>query len=213
MKTEAGLSLKLGITGGIGSGKSTVCKVFAVLGIPVFSADDEAKRIQENDRALQERISTIAGKDLFPGGRLDRSEMARLIFSDRSLLQKVNSVVHPAVFQSFEEWMKNQNSPYSIMEAAILFESGAFRMMDRVATVVTPFEERIGRLVAGNRFTREQIIERMKNQADDESRIAGSDFIIFNSENDMVIPAVLGIHGEMLKLYTKINRGGNGTTG
>ncbi|MBN2666780.1 MAG: dephospho-CoA kinase [Bacteroidales bacterium] len=213
MKAAPGHSLKLGITGGIGSGKSTVCKVFAVLGIPVFSADDEAKRIQENDRALQDRISTIAGKDLFPGGRLDRSEMARLIFSDRSLLQKVNSVVHPAVFHSFEEWMKNQKSPYSIMEAAILFESGAFRMMDRVATVVTPYEERIGRLVAGNRFTREQIIERMKNQADDESRIPGSDFIIFNSENDMIIPAVLGIHGEMLKLYEKINRGRNGTTG
>jgi len=213
MKAEAGISLKLGITGGIGSGKSTVCKVFAVLGIPVFSADDEAKRIQENDRDLQDRISTIAGKDLFPGGRLDRTEMARLIFTDRGMLEKVNSVVHPAVFQSFGEWLRNQNSPYSIMEAAILFESGAFRMMDRVATVVTPYQERIGRLVGGNRFTREQIIERMKNQADDESRIPGSDFIIFNSENDMVIPAVLGIHGEMLNLHKKINKGRNGTTG
>jgi len=213
MKAEAGNSLKLGITGGIGSGKSTVCKVFAVLGIPVFSADDEAKRIQENDRDLQDRISTIAGKDLFPGGRLDRTEMARLIFTDRGMLEKVNSVVHPAVFQSFGEWLRNQNSPYSIMEAAILFESGAFRMMDRVATVVTPYQERIGRLVGGNRFTREQIIERMKNQADDESRIPGSDFIIFNSENDMVIPAVLGIHGEMLNLHKKINKGRNGTTG
>ena len=213
MKAEAGRSLKLGITGGIGSGKSTVCKVFAVLGIPVFSADDEAKRIQENDRGLQDRISTIAGKDLFPGGRLDRAEMARLIFADRGMLEKVNSVVHPAVFHSFGEWLKNRNSPYSIMEAAILFESGAFRMMDRIATVVTPYEERIVRLVAGNRFTREQIVERMKNQADDASRLPGSDFVIFNSENDMVIPAVLGIHEEMIKLYKRINKETNGKTG
>lgn len=213
MKEEVGKSLKLGITGGIGSGKSTVCKVFTVLGIPVFSADDEAKRIQDSDRALQESISTIAGKDLFPEGKLDRAGMARLIFGDRGLLEKVNSVVHPAVFHSFGEWFKNQDSPYSIMEAAILFESGAFKMMDRVATVITPFEERIVRLVSGNRFTREQIIERMKNQIDDASRIPGSDFLIFNSENDMVIPAVLGIHEEMLKLYKKINKERNGTTG
>ncbi|HAX94301.1 MAG TPA: dephospho-CoA kinase [Bacteroidales bacterium] len=213
MKAEKGLSLKLGITGGIGSGKSTVCKVFAVLGIPVFSADDEAKKIQENDRALQDRISKIAGKDLFPSGKLDRAEMARLIFADREMLEKVNSVVHPAVFNSFREWLKKQVSPYSIMEAAILFESGAFRMMDRVATVVTPYEERIGRLVAGNRFTREQIIDRMKNQADDASRLPVSDFVIFNSENDMVIPAVLGIHEEMIKLYKKQNKEKNGTTG
>jgi dephospho-CoA kinase len=213
MKAEKGSSLKLGITGGIGSGKSTVCKVFAVLGIPVFSADDEAKRIQDNDREIQSEISSLAGRDLFPGGRLDRAEMARLIFSNRNLLEKVNSVVHPAVFSSFDRWLKVQESPYSIMEAAILFESGAFRMMDRIATVVTPVEERIERLVAGDRFTREQVVERIKNQVDDASRIPDSDFIIFNSENDMVIPAVLGIHGEMLKLYRKINRGKNGKTG
>lgn len=213
MKTEAGKSLKLGITGGIGSGKSTVCKVFAVLGIPVFSADDEAKRIQDNDRELQAEISSVAGRDLFPGGRLDRAEMARLIFSDRSILEKVNAVVHPAVFKSFGEWLGKQSSPYCIMEAAILFESGAFRMMDRIATVVTPLEERIERLVAGNRYTREQITDRIKNQIDDAARIPDSDFVIFNSENDMVIPAVLGIHGEMLKLYRKTNSKGNGTTG
>jgi len=206
MKVEVGSGLKLGVTGGMGSGKSTVCKVFSVLGIPVFSADDEAKRIQDNDRELQAAISSVAGKDLFPGGRLDRAKMARLIFSDRSMLEKVNSIVHPAVFNSFRKWFLNQSSPYSIMEAAILFESGAFKMMDRIVTVITPLEERIERLVSGNRFTREQVIERVGNQLDDASRIADSDFLIFNSENDMVIPAVLGIHAEMLKLCRKINR-------
>jgi dephospho-CoA kinase len=195
--------LKLGVTGGIGSGKSTVCKVFAVLGIPVFSADSEAKRIQDNDKELQKKINSLVGKDLFASGKLDRSEMAKLIFNNKDLLGKVNSIVHPAVFKCFREWATSQDSPYTVMEAAILFESNAYRMMDRIVTVVTPMEERVERLVRGNKFTREQIIERVKNQIDDESRIKQSDYVIFNSENDMIIPAVLGIHEEMLKLYKK----------
>jgi dephospho-CoA kinase len=195
--------LKLGVTGGIGSGKTTVCKVFAVLGIPVFSADVEAKRIQDNNRDLQKKINSLAGKDLFASGKLDRSEMAKLIFSNKDLLEKVNSIVHPAVFKYFREWAASQDSPYSVMEAAILFESGASRMMDRIVTVVTPMEERIERLIRGNKFTREQITERVKNQIDDESRIKQSDYVIYNSENDMIIPAVLGIHEKMLKLYNK----------
>jgi len=203
MRKKAGSSLKLGVTGGIGSGKTTVCKVFSVLGIPVFSADDEAKRIQESDRDLQLKINSFAGRDLFPEGKLDRTELARLIFSNKELLEKVNSVVHPAVFQVFREWVIKQNTPYSIMDAAILFESGAFRMMDRIVTVVTPMEERIERLVRSKRLSREQVIERIKNQIDDESRIKRSDYVIFNSENDIIIPAILGIHSEMLKLYNK----------
>jgi len=204
MRKKAGSSLKLGVTGGIGSGKTTVCKVFSVLGIPVFSADDEAKRIQESDRDLQLKINSFAGRDLFPEGKLDRTELARLIFSNKELLEKVNSVVHPAVFLVFREWVIKQNTPYSIMDAAILFESGAFRMMDRIVTVVTPIEERIERLVRSKRLSREQVIERIKNQIDDESRISRSDFVIFNSENEMIIPAILGIHEEMIKLHNNI---------
>lgn len=203
MNTRVRHGLKLGVTGGIGSGKTTVCRVFAVLGIHVFSADAEAKRIQDSDRELQKEINSLAGKDLFTSGRLDRSELARLIFNDKDLLEKVNSVVHPAVFKYFRKWAARQDSPYSVMEAAILFESGASRMMDRIVTVVTPIEERIERLINGNKFTREQIIGRINNQIDDESRITKSDYVIFNSENDMIIPAVLGIHDEMLRLFNK----------
>lgn len=203
MNKLAGKVLKLGVTGGIGSGKTTVCKVFGVLGIPVFSADEEAKRIQDNDRDIQIEINSIAGKDLFSSGMLDRNELARIIFSNKELLEKVNSLIHPAVFRSFAEWVKKQDSPYLIMEAAILFESGAFRLMDRIVTVVTPLEERIERLLSGNRLSREQIIERIKNQIDDESRVRQSDFVISNSEKDMIIPAIVGIHEEMLKLCKK----------
>jgi len=194
--------LKLGVTGGIGSGKTTVCRVFSALGIPVFSADDEAKKIQDNDPEMKKKINAIAGMDLYSSGNLDRAELARLIFSNKHLLEKVNSIVHPVVFGYFREWEEKQNSPYSVMEAAILFESGAFRMMDKILTVVTPVEERIERLVKGNKLTREQITDRIRNQIDDESRIKKSDYVIFNSENDMIIPAVLGVHKEMLRQYS-----------
>lgn len=203
MKSGTGRILKLGITGGIGSGKTTVCKVFSVLGIPVFSADEEAKRILDNEREIQKKISEAAGKDLYISGSLDRKELARLIFNDRDLLEKVNGIIHPAVFEYFGDWVQMQDSPYVIMEAAILFESGAARMMDKIVTVITPVEERIERLLRGNKFTREQITERIRNQIDDGERISQSDFLIFNSENDMIIPAVLGVHNEMLRLYNK----------
>ena len=204
MNKPEGKSLKLGVTGGIGSGKTTVCKVFGVLGIPVFSADDEAKRIQDNDREVQIKINSLAGKDLFSSGKLDRPELAKIIFNNKELLEKVNLLIHTAVFRSFGEWVNKQDSPYSIMEAAILFESGAFRLMDRIVTVVTPLEERIERLLSGNKLSREQIMERIKNQIDDESRVKQSDFVISNSENDMIIPAIIGIHEEMLKFCNKV---------
>ena len=194
--------LKLGVTGGIGSGKTTVCKMFEVLGIPVFSADDEAKKIQDVNPEIREQINILAGRDLYSAGYLDRSELAKIVFSDKVLLKKINSIIHPVVFSLFKEWVSMQDAPYSVMEAAILFESGAFRMMDRVATVVTPVEERIERLLKGNRMTREQITSRMNNQIDDDSRIRQADFVIYNSENDMIIPAILRIHQEMLNIKT-----------
>ncbi len=203
MRGDTNYQLKLGVTGGIGSGKSTVCKVFSVLGIPVFSADDEARKLQDNDIDLRRKINDLAGKDLFTSGRLDRAALAELIFRNRELLEKVNSIVHPAVFSYYREWVKKQDTPYSIMEAAILFESGASEMMDRILTVVTPMEERIERVVKGKRLTREQVTERIMNQIDDETRISKSDYVIFNSEKDMIIPAVLGVHKEMLRQYQK----------
>jgi dephospho-CoA kinase len=203
MNRNGAIRLKLGVTGGIGSGKTTVCKVFGVLGIPVFSADEEAKKILDTDRDIQIEINRLAGMDLFSSGKLDRAVLAKIIFNNRQLLEKVNSIIHPAVFRSYEDWFNKQDSPYSIMEAAILFESGANRFMDRIVTVVTPLEERIERLVKGNRLSRDQIIERIKNQIDDESRVKQSDFVVYNSENNMIIPAIIGIHEEMLKLSKK----------
>ncbi|MBK7132894.1 MAG: dephospho-CoA kinase [Bacteroidales bacterium] len=198
MPNDTKPGFKLGITGGIGSGKTSVCRVFNVLGIPFFSADPEAKLIMDSDTTIMKRINSIAGKDLYEKGALDRMELAKLIFNDNSLLEKVNSLVHPVVFEHFRLWEAKQNSPYVIIEAAIMFESGADKLVDRIATIVAPIEERVDRVKHRNNLSREQVLERMRNQMDDESRIKLSDYVIYNSENDMIIPAILKIHEDIL---------------
>ena len=190
--------LKLGITGGIGSGKTSVCRVFDVLRVPVFSADREANEIMESDKEIISSINSIAGRNLYINGSLDRMELATIIFNDNTLLEKVNSLVHPVVFDHFRKWELAQTAPYIIMEAAILFESGATRFLDRVATVVAPVEQRVERVIQRNKLSREQVSERMRNQMDDETRIKLSDYIIYNSENDMIIPSILKIHDDIL---------------
>lgn len=190
---------KLGVTGGIGSGKTTVCRVFNVLGVPVFSADAVARDVMDIDTGIMLRINTIAGKNLYENGSLDRTELARLIFNNEGLLEKVNALVHPIVFSRFREWEKKQDAPYVVMEAAILFESGAYKIVDRILTVVAPMEERVNRVIHRNNLTREQVMERMRNQMDDNQRIESSDYVINNSENDMIIPEILRIHDEIMK--------------
>jgi dephospho-CoA kinase len=191
--------IKLGVTGGIGSGKTSVCRVFSVLGIPVFSADDTAKEVMDIDTGIILRINTIAGKNLYTNGTLDRIELAKLIFNNSRLLEKVNSLVHPVIFSRFREWEKQQNAPYVIMEAAILFESGASEYVDRIVTVVAPINERVNRVIHRSNLSRDQVEERMRNQIDDGERIKHSDYVIHNSENDMIIPAIIRIHEDILK--------------
>jgi len=197
--------MRLGVTGGIGSGKTSVCRVFNTLGIPVFSADPEARRIMESDPAVIEGINAVAGRDLYPAGMLDKMVLAKLIFNDPEKLKKVNSLVHPVVFRAFTEWTEVQSAPYVIMEAAILFESGGNKLVDKVLSVLAPEKERVERVMHRNMLSREQVMERMRNQISDEKRIELSDYLIFNSENDMIIPSVLKIHFEILADITGSN--------
>jgi dephospho-CoA kinase len=198
MEKESHSKFSLGVTGGIGSGKTSVCKFFSVLGVAVFSADIRAKEIMDHDHSIIKEINYLAGKDLYTSGSLDRAALAAIIFNNPEILGKVNSLVHPVVFDYFEKWKEEQASPYVVMEAAILFETGNANRLDRTVTVIAPEEERINRVILRNRLTREQVIGRIRNQMNDETRIKLSDYIIFNSENDMIIPAVLKIHEEIL---------------
>jgi dephospho-CoA kinase len=192
--------MKLGVTGGIGSGKTSVCRVFNVLGVPVFSADEEARKIMDSDPEIIEKVKSVVGKDIYQSGTLNRTELARLIFNDKNLLNEINGLVHPVVFKQFISWEKSISSPYVIMEAAILFESKASDLVDLILTVVAPVEERIERIVRRNSLTREEVIDRIKNQISDEEKIRLSDYVISNSDNEMIIPAVLKIHNEIITL-------------
>lgn len=192
------LPFKLGITGGIGSGKTSVCRVFDVLRIPVFSADTEASEIMEHDDEIKSLLNSITGKDLYTNGSLDRMRLADIIFNDNAVLEKVNSLVHPRVFDHFRKWTGEQESLYVIMEAAILFESGASGFVDRIATVVAPVDQRVERVIQRNKLSKEQVMERINNQMDDETRMKLSDYIIYNSENEMIIPAILKIHDDII---------------
>jgi len=194
------MAKRLGVTGGIGSGKTTVCRIFRVLGVPVFVADTVARDIMENEPEVRGAISQIAGKDLYATGVLDRRELARIIFNRPELLRMVNGAVHPAVLKRFEEWADASAFPYVIMEAAILFEAGADTLVDRVVTISAPVEERISRVMGRNDLTREEVIRRINNQLEDEEREEQSYYVINNSDNEMIIPEILKIHEDMIRL-------------
>ena len=197
------MTRRLGITGGIGSGKTTVCRIFRVLGVPVFVADVAARQLMNNDPAIRSEINKIAGKDLYEGGELDRRELARLIFNEPDMLQKVNTSVHPAVLREFEAWSSVIDAPYVIMEAAILFEARADRLVDRVISISAPVEERISRVMGRSEISREEVLERINNQMEDNEREEQSYYVINNADNEMIIPEILKIHDDMLRLAAK----------
>ncbi len=197
------MARRLGVTGGIGSGKTTVCRIFRVLGVPVFVADNVARDLMSSDDEIRTHLNRIAGKDLYLSGSLDRKELARLIFNRPDLLRKVNETVHPSVLRQFDNWATAAESPYVIMESAILFEAGADSLVDRVATISAPVEERISRVMGRNDLSREEVIGRINNQLEDEEREEQSYYIINNSDNEMIIPEILKIHEDMLRLAGK----------
>lgn len=197
------MARRLGVTGGIGSGKTTVCRIFRVLGVPVFVADAAAREVMNNDPGIRDRINSIAGKDLYSGGELDRMELARLIFNRPEMLKSVNAAVHPVVLQIFSKWADESDAPYVIMEAAVLFESKADSFVDRVVSISAPVEERIARVMGRNELSREQVIERINNQLEDDEREEQSYYVINNADNEMIIPEILKIHEDMLRLAEK----------
>jgi len=197
------MARRLGVTGGIGSGKTTVCRIFRVLGVPVFVADAAAREVMNNDPGIRDRINSIAGEDLYSGGELDRMELARLIFNRPEMLKSVNAAVHPVVLQIFSKWADESDAPYVIMEAAVLFESKADTFVDRVVAISAPVEERIARVMGRNELSREQVIERINNQLEDDEREEQSHYVINNADNEMIIPEILKIHEDMLRLAEK----------
>lgn len=186
--------IKVGITGGIGSGKSTVCHIFSVLGIPVFEADKVAKELQTKDPDIRAQLIDLFGPSVYlPDLSIDRKHLASIVFSNPSLLSQLNAIIHPAVRKAFYEWCQLQQSPYGLLEAAILFESGFHRMMDKVIVVSTDQNQRIQRVMKRDGTTEEQVLQRIGNQWTDEQRNNLADFVIHNNDDELIIPQIVEI--------------------
>lgn len=171
----------IGLTGGIGSGKTTIANYFAEMGVPVYIADDEAKKVMQSADIIKQ-IKTTFGDSIFENEILNRAKLAEIVFNDADQLAKLNAIVHPAVKKDFELWLnKNENYSYVVYEAAILFESGRYKECDVIITVTAPEELRIERVVKRDNTTREQVLSRMKMQWNDKKRISLSNFVINNS--------------------------------
>lgn len=189
----------VGLTGGIGSGKTTAGSIFRQLGIPVYLADDRAKSLMHQDEDLRLALRSLLGGEIVPDQGLDRAAMARVIFGDQDLLDQVNALVHPAVKADFQSWYSRQQSPYVIREAAILFESGAYRDCEKIILVTAPRELRIQRVMDRNGETREGVESRMKRQWPEEDKISRADYLLNNDQNHMLIPQILHIHEDLIR--------------
>lgn len=190
----------IGLTGGIGSGKSTVAKVFETLGIAVYYADDAAKRLMNTDETLKQEIIKQFGIESYKDGTLNRPYIASLVFANKEKLNVLNSIVHPATIEDSQKWVLQQISPYVIREAALLFESGANKGLDFVVGVSAPMPLRIQRVIQRDGLSKEEIEQRISRQMDEEEKMKKCDFIIKNDEKQLVIPQVLDIHKKIIAI-------------
>ena len=192
--------IKVGITGGIGSGKTTVAKIFEVLGIAVYYADDAAKRLMIEDIVLKEKIEQVFGKDIYDNGILNRAKLSSLVFNNPEKLSLLNSIVHPVTIADADKWMQQQTTPYVLKEAALIFESGSDKMLDKVIGVFTSAEQRIQRVMQRDNISEEAVKTRMNKQMNENEKMRLCDYVINNDENELVIPQVLKIHKLLLEV-------------
>ena len=189
---------KVGITGGMGSGKSVVSQVFEVLGIPVFNADNAARYLMEHDSALVAAITRLLGAEVYNNGKLEKGKISTIIFNNPAKLATFNALVHPATIRYGQEWMESRTTPYILKEAAILFESGSHKDLDMVIGVSAPLEIRITRVMHRSNFTREKVLSIIANQMDDTEKMALCDVVIMNDDTTAVLPQVLAANATIL---------------
>lgn len=192
--------LKVGITGGIGSGKTTVANVFSTLGIPVFDADQAAKNIMNEDPSLIKNITQVFGEAAYKDGKLDRKYLAAIVFNDAQKLQQLNALVHPATIAAAEKWMHLQTTPYALKEAALMFESASAAGIDFMIGVYAPQHLRIQRAMARDNISRQEVINRMNKQIDEEIKMRLCDAVIINDEQTLVIPQVIKLNEKLFVL-------------
>jgi dephospho-CoA kinase len=193
--------IKVGITGGIGSGKSTVCQIFESLNVPIYYADERAKKLMTSNKNVKKEILASFGKEAyFNNGRLNRKYIAAKVFNNKPLLKKLNAIVHPAVKQDGIDWFNLQKGKFAIKEAALLIEAGSHKDLDKIIVVTCPLETRIDRVVYRDKISRQTVMHRIKNQLSEEEKIRFADFIIVNDGKKALIPQVV-------KVYKKLTSG------
>ncbi|WP_421873772.1 dephospho-CoA kinase [Marinoscillum sp.] len=189
--------LLVGITGGIGAGKSIVSRVFEVLGIPKYDADTRAKALMNTNQQLITQITELFGQEAYQEGMLNRQHIAAQAFENKDLLRQLNELVHPVVGKDFKRWAEQQESPYILKEAALLFESGSYQSLDKIITVTAPEQIRMERVMSRDGRSEEQVQSIINNQMDEAEKVKKSDYVITNDGQQLVIPQVLQIHSEL----------------
>ncbi len=192
--------LKVGITGGIGTGKSTVCKIFATLGIPTYDADKQAKELYDTNDLLRQKVIDRFGEGVYENGVFQRQKMAAIVFADADALQDLNAMVHPLILAQGEKWFAQQKTPYAIKEAALLIESGGHKKLDKLIVVQTSLPERIARLKNRDNTTQAAIMNRIEKQLPEDEKATYADYIIHSNAHDFLIEQVLHIHTQLLQL-------------
>ncbi|MCB0435904.1 MAG: dephospho-CoA kinase [Mangrovimonas sp.] len=193
----------VGVTGGIGSGKTTVVQMFHSLGIPIYIADEESKKLLVTSKVIKRKLRALFGEEAYHGNQLNRKFLADKIFNNRELLTQMNAIVHPKVGAHFKKWLKKQKAPYVIKESAILFESNAYKDCDYIITVVANEKTRISRVLKRDSTTKEKLKKIMENQLPDEDKIKRSNYTITNDNLEDTEKQVFKIHGEILKTIKK----------
>ena len=188
----------VGLTGGIGSGKSTVARVFGVLGIPVFNADEESKLLLAADEVVKHAVMTAFGERVYPKGDLDRATLASIVFADPEVLAQLNAIAHPAVRKRSAQWVDQQRSPYVLLEAALLVDTGWYKSLAQLIVVSAPEEERVKRVMARDSASAAQVLLRIRNQVSEEQRLHVANMVIENDGHEMIIPQVLALHERLL---------------
>lgn len=191
--------ISVGVTGGIGSGKTTVCKIFASMGIPVYYADYEAKRLMTYDAHLKSKIRDLLGPSAYHrNGRLNRAHVASIVFSDKEKLEALNQLVHPAVRHDAARWTALQTTKYCLQEAALLVENGSYKQLDRLIVVTAPVQVRIDRVISRDNSDREAVQRRIENQLPESKKVAVADFVIDNGGKQSLIQQIWEIHKQLI---------------
>lgn len=190
--------LKIGVTGGIGSGKSTVCSIFEHLGVPVYNADNRAKQLMSDDEELKKKLRLAFGWDVYDkNDNLDREYLAKIVFNNPPQLRILNHIVHPAVFDDYANWVKDQSDAghlYSVKEAALLVEAESYKELDKLIVVTCPIDIRLERITKRDGIRREEVLKRIENQLSDKDRLEHADYVIKNATNFSLIKQVLVLH-------------------